>query len=68
MLMMNADSSEGDETSSGESGSDEPAYTYESLSAHTKAELLEIAGELGVTGVSSSNLKDEIIEAILGAV
>lgn len=48
--------------------SEEPAYTYEELSAHTKAELLEIAAELGVAGVSSSNLKDEIIEAILGAV
>ena len=31
----------------------------------TKAELLALASELGVDGVSNSNLKAEIIEAIL---
>lgn len=41
------------------------AYTYEELSQHTKAELLVIAEEMGVTGLSNSNLKDEIITAIL---
>ena len=64
--MVNADLPEEDEAASGES--EHPAYTYESLSAYTKAELLEIAAELGVTGVSSANLKDEIIQTILGAV
>jgi hypothetical protein len=33
----------------------------------TKAELLVIADELGISEVSSSNLKAEIIEAILNA-
>lgn len=66
--MMSADESASDDALTDESAQDEPAYTYESLSAYTKAELLEIANELGITGLSSSNLKDEIIESILGAV
>lgn len=45
--------------------SEEVAYTYEDLSAYTKAELLIIAEDIGVQGVSSGNLKDEIINAIL---
>ena len=45
----------------------ETKYTYEELSAYTKAELLEIASEMGVEGLSMSNLKDEIIYGILGA-
>lgn len=40
-------------------------YTEEELSALTKAELLTLADELGVTGVSNSNLKADIINAIL---
>lgn len=31
----------------------------------TKAQLLTLAGELGVEGVSNSNLKAEIVSAIL---
>ena len=45
----------------------ETVYTYDELSALTKAELLEIAEENGITGVSMNNLKEEIIQAILGA-
>ena len=40
-------------------------YSEEELSALTKAELLSLADELGVTGVSNSNLKADIINAIL---
>lgn len=43
-------------------------YTYEELSTLTKTELLEIAENEGVTGVSMNNLKEDIIQAILGAV
>ncbi|MBO5060237.1 MAG: hypothetical protein J6C82_04920 [Clostridia bacterium] len=43
------------------------AYTYEELDAYTKTELLEIAAGMGIEGLSMSNLKDEIISAILGA-
>lgn len=46
---------------------DEEAYTYEELSAYTKAELLVIAEENGVEGLSMNNTKDEIINTILGA-
>lgn len=46
----------------------ETAYTYEELSKYTKAELLEIASEIGIENLSMSNLKDEIIYAILGAI
>jgi DNA-binding Xre family transcriptional regulator len=42
------------------------AYTYDELSAMTKAELLELAEELGVEGLSINNLKDDIITGILG--
>lgn len=48
------------------SGSDTNGdYSEEELSDMTKAELLALADELGVTGVSSSNLKADIINAIL---
>lgn len=40
-------------------------YSEEELNALTKAELLALADELGVTGVSNSNLKADIINAIL---
>ena len=50
----------GDETN-------EAVYTYDELSALTKAELLVIAEEKGITTVTTSNLKEEIIQAILGA-
>ena len=50
-----------------EKETEEAAYTYEELSGYTKAELLVIADENGITGLSMSNLKDEIINAILGA-
>lgn len=43
------------------------AYTYEELTAFTKAELLELAAQIGVEDVSMSNLKNEIINAILSA-
>jgi len=46
----------------------ELTYTYEELSAYTKAELLEIASEMGIEGLLMTNLKDEIINTILGAV
>lgn len=42
-------------------------YIYDELSALTKAELLVIAEENGITDVSMNNLKEEIIQAILGA-
>jgi hypothetical protein len=41
------------------------AYSESELNALTKAELLALASELGVEGVSSSNLKAEIVSAIL---
>lgn len=44
---------------------EEAAYTYDELSAMTKAELLELADELGVEGLSMNNLKDDIIAGIL---
>ena len=44
----------------------EAVYTYDELSALTKAELLVIAEENGITDVSLNNLKEEIIRAILG--
>ena len=44
----------------------EVAYTYEELSAYTKTELLEIAESNGITGLSMNNLKEDIINAILG--
>ena len=53
MFMMSANESVSDEALTDESAQDKPAYTYESLSAYTKAELLEIANELGITGLSS---------------
>ena len=40
-------------------------YSESELNALTKAQLLALAGELGVEGVSNSNLKAEIISAIL---
>lgn len=40
-------------------------YTEAELTAMTKAELLSLAAELGVEGVSNANLKADIIAAIL---
>ena len=40
-------------------------YSEDELNALTKAELLVLADELGVEGVSKSNLKAEIVAAIL---
>lgn len=40
-------------------------YSEEELNAMTKAELLVLADELGVEGVSMSNLKADIVSAIL---
>lgn len=40
-------------------------YSEEELNALTKAELLVVANELGVEGVSSKNTKADIITAIL---
>ena len=41
------------------------SYSEEELNALTKANLLALARELGVEGVSSSMLKADIISAIL---
>lgn len=40
-------------------------YSEEELSALTKAQLLDLAKELGVEGVSSNSLKADIVTAIL---
>ena len=40
-------------------------YSEAELNAMTKAQLLSLAKELGVEGVSTSNLKAEIVAAIL---
>lgn len=40
-------------------------YSEEELNALTKAQLLVVANELGVEGVSSKNTKAEIVTAIL---
>lgn len=47
-----------------DSNSDEN-YSETELNALTKAQLLELARELGVEGVSMANLKADIISAIL---
>ena len=46
-------------------GARSAAYTQSELEAMTKAQLLEVAAELGVSGVSGSTLKADIISAIL---
>ena len=43
-------------------------FTYDELSGYTKAELLEIATQNDVEGLSMTNTKDEIINTILEAV
>ena len=40
-------------------------YSEAELNALTKTQLLSLASELGVEGVSTSNLKAEIVSAIL---
>lgn len=40
-------------------------YSEAELNALTKAQLLSLANELGVEGVSNNNLKADIIAAIL---
>ena len=40
-------------------------YSEDELNAMTKAELLVLADELGVEGVSMSNLKADIVSAIM---
>lgn len=45
---------------------EEAEYTYEGLGAMTKANLLELAQSLGMEGLSMSDLKGDIINAILG--
>lgn len=40
-------------------------YSEAELNALTKAQLLSLASELGVEGVSMSNLKADIVSAIL---
>lgn len=42
-------------------------YTYDELAALTKAELLVIAEEKGLTDLSMSDLKETIINTILQA-
>ena len=41
------------------------SYSEEELNALTKAQLLSLARELGVEGVSSKNIKSDIVSAIL---
>lgn len=41
------------------------SYSEDELTALTKAQLLDLASELGVEGVSSTNLKADIVTAIL---
>ena len=41
------------------------SYSEEELNALTKAQLLVVANELGVEGVSSKSTKAEIVTAIL---
>lgn len=41
------------------------SYSEEELTALTKAQLLALASELGVEGVTSSMIKADIISAIL---
>ena len=43
----------------------EVEYTEDELNSMTKAELLVLCDELGVEGVSMSNLKADIVAAIL---
>lgn len=40
-------------------------YSEAELNALTKAQLLDLASELGVEGVSMANLKADIVSAIL---
>ena len=40
-------------------------YSESELNAMTKTQLLALASELGVEGVSNSNLKADIVSAIL---
>ena len=42
-----------------------PGYTEDELNAMTKAELLVVAEELGIEGLTSKTTKAEIITAIL---
>lgn len=44
-----------------------PSYTEGELTAMTKDQLLGIVGELGIEGITSKNLKAEIVQAILNA-
>ena len=44
------------------------SFTYDELNGYTKAELLEIAEQIGVEGLSMTNTKDELINTILEAV
>ncbi len=41
------------------------SYSEDELNALTKAQLLDLANELGVEGVSTANLKADIVSAIL---
>ena len=41
------------------------SYSEDELNAMTKAQLLVLADELGVEGVSTANLKADIVSAIL---
>lgn len=44
-----------------------PIYTESQLNAMTKAELLVLASELGVEGLTEKTLKADMITAILNA-
>lgn len=44
-----------------------PNYTEDELNSMTKDQLLVIAGELGIEGITSKTVKADIIQAILNA-
>lgn len=58
--MLSLDSEEDNSSSS-------PSYTEDELNAMTKDQLLVIVGELGIEGITSKNVKADIIQAILNA-
>ena len=50
-----------------DNSSESISYTEDELNAMTKDQLLAIVGELGIEGITSKNVKAEIVQAILNA-